>query len=90
MDELKDQKDLTSVQCKMTWDRLAMYVEQECLDLVTDIYYFSFNTLNGSKCNLFPCFLCTTTARSKYIEIEVDSVLAKTRMMLEPSQECPK
>ena len=28
MDELRDQKDLTSVQCKMTWDRLAMYVDR--------------------------------------------------------------
>ena len=28
MDELRDQKDLTSVQCMMTWDRLAMYVDR--------------------------------------------------------------
>ena len=27
-EELKDQKDLTSVQYKMTWDRLAMYVDR--------------------------------------------------------------
>ena len=28
MDELRDQKDLTSVQYMMTWDRLAMYVDR--------------------------------------------------------------
>ena len=27
MDELRDQEDLTSVQYRMTWDRLAMYVD---------------------------------------------------------------
>ena len=36
-DSMRGKEGLTSVQCMMTWDRLAMYVEQECLDLVTDI-----------------------------------------------------
>jgi hypothetical protein len=29
MDVMKDQKDLTSVQYEMNWDRLALYVDRE-------------------------------------------------------------
>ena len=31
VDSLQEKKDLTSVQCKRTWDRLAMYVDREYL-----------------------------------------------------------
>ena len=75
-DSMRGKEGLTSVQCMMTWDRLAMYVEQECLDLVLT-FVFSVQSLSkDSKYNQFPGFLCVTAARSKYIETEVDSVLA--------------
>ena len=31
MDVMKDQKNLTSVQYEMNWDRLALYVNRECI-----------------------------------------------------------
>ena len=92
-DSLRRKKDLTSVQDLM-WDRPACVRRQEWLEisnwhLIISVQFSHDREL--SKYSLDPSFCSLLLLHTvNTLKQEVDSELAKTKMMFEPSLECPQ